>query len=996
MKYTITIAVFVLAAGLAQAKALPGLGGKSFISKRFGRLPHYWGQEAVFTPEARRWLARLDLATKEGFYRPTVGIWDVFQGDDGEGGRISYEALQDASVVRVGQELQEELAANASSTRLGTHGLYVTSLAVGKPPFGISVLGELNFLINANENNGSKIDPQDLHGSISRLDVLNFSCCIEDAFGFGWDFSDKPVPGLSDVLPGYTTVVRAAGNNPFRLFSRYFIGPHEPILVGAIDSNGEMRGYSNNGHIYAPGYHRFPDGSIEWGTSFSTPMVSGALADMFAILPPTAITSLTAKPIVSSDVRPMPELSEFHDLIVHLLQKTSTPMVNNIRSGGILNHYKLLRAAHRIAQQAGSGDQSVAQLIEDSRTYDFTAEARQLYEETVRLHNSAEVEPQEVLSKLREAVALDAHNQDARRALGEIYAQAGYTSLAEFYSSSIVPIAKQQPRIHRTMDMEEEESLYFKMDLLEAYAREIYTPQLVDKYLDKDLLLAMMWAYGDIGRTNPGDILRDILPEDNPWVSFNVKNPLPFIINYSKDVQQAKQLVDAVLERFDISTEKLTFTLPSVWDESDESREVLSARRIEIDTYFLLGEERVAQQKITEASNQAPERGLTTEGGNLQDKATEVGGESEITAFDKQLDEHLDDLKRLSKKAAENPDDEQAVKEARNAEKGTYAIMEAMIEEAGSAELAGRSVIRALSVIADFSIDLLLENLHEANTPAALQGAKKEIKHINEYLTELRAEDYSVLEKEDIFKEIVDFYLPDPRETYDNFEAYVAAHKQATGTKLEAELRELWDNYDNIYATRVEKLIKNLANDTIKMYERILDKLSSAITAFDKQLDEHLDDFKRLSKKAAENPDDEQAVKEAKDASERIDAMIKEAGEERVARQLPLFAGQSLNLVEWSILHDSRKLFAYHYEMLHAIIKSYVLSSYTTMDEMSAADDADSMELANKIAKELEGHINFTVKHTDNREALKKLLDLHKQVSSASEHQALLDSITPN
>ncbi len=956
MKYTITIAVFVLVAGLVQAKALPGLGGKSFISQSFGRLPHFWGQEAVFTPEARRWLARLDLATKEGFYRPTVGIWDIFNGEDGEGGRISYEVLQDASVVRVGQELQEELAANASSTRLGTHGLYVTSLAVGKPPFGISVLGELNFLINGHTRNirrnaKGEIDPQDLYGCISGLDVLSYSGCIEDAFGFGWDLSDEPIPGLSDVLPGYTTIVRAAGNNPFRWFPRYFIGPHESIAVGAIDSNGEMSGYSRDADIYAPGYHRFPDGRITDGTSFSAPMVSGALADMFAILPPTAITSLTAEPIVSSDVRPMPELSEFHDLIVHLLQKTSTPMVNNIRSGGILNHYKLLRVAHRIAQQAGSGDQSVAQLIKDSRTYDFTAEARQLYKETVRLRNSAEVEPQEVLSKLREAVALDAHNQKARRALGAVYAQAGYTSLAEFYGLPIVPIEKQQPRIHRTMDMEEEYWLYFKMDLLEAYAGEIDTPQLVHKYLNKDLLLAMMWAYGDTGRTSTIHTLRDF-PEDNPWVSFNVKNPLPFIINYSKDVQQAKQLVDAVLERFDISTEKLTLTLPSVWNESDESREILSARRIEIDTDFLLGEERVAQQKITEASNQAPERGITTEGGNLQDKATEVGGESEITAFDK----HLDDFKRLSKKAAENPDDEQAVKEARNAGKGTNAIMKAMIKEAGSAELAIRSLMPALEVMAD----VLLINLQEANTPEAREEAKKEIGLLNERLNkdidQLHAEDYSageLFEDEDI----VDFYLPDPRETYDNFEAYVAAHKQATGTKPEAELRELWDNYDEIFATRVKELRKNLANDTIEMYERILDKLRSA----------------KVTKKY------EYALR------------LHISDEERVARQLPVFAGQSLNLVEWSILHDSRKLFAYHYEMLHAIIKSYVFSSHTTMDEMSAA-----MELGNKIAKELEGHINFTVKHTDNREALEKLLDLHKQVSSASEHQALLDSITPN
>ncbi len=697
MKYTITIAVFVLVAGLVQAKTLSGSRGKYFYLQSFGRLPHYWGQEAVFTPEARRWLARLAAKESYVFHRPTVGIWDAFHGEDGgDGGRISYEALQGASVGRVGQELQKELAANTSSTRLGTHGRDVTSLAVGKPPFGISVLGELNFLINANSNAGEKIDPQDLYGSISRPDVLNVS------YGGGTAL------GLSDVLPGYTTIVLAAGNRSLQMMKTGLmlaLAPglerRELILVGASDPGGKISYYSNVAHIYAPGEHLFPNGSIALGTSLSAPMVSGALADMFAILPPTAITSLTAE--VNSMGEEFFERREFNGLIIHLLQETSTPMVttdDNIRSGGILNHYKLLRVAHRIAQQAGSGDQSVAQLIEDPRMYDFTAEALQLYEETVRLRNSAEVEPQEVLSKLREAVALDVdvHNQDARRALGAVYAQAGYTSLAEFYG---LPVAMQQSRIQRTMD---------KASLLDGYAEVIDTPQLVRKYLNKDLLLAMMWA--DSTSTDEWKWDKQNLSADNPWQMFDSKNPLPFIIKYSKDVQryskdvqQAKQLVDAVLERFDLSEEKVTLTLPSfsteIW-EGDEY-EVIGKRLVEIDTDFLIGHD-------------------------------------------------------------------------------AYPL-----------------------VISD---------------------------------------------------------------------------------------------------------------------------------------------------------------------------------EARVARQLPVFRGQSLNLVEWSILRHSHKLFANHYETLHAIIK-----------------DADNLELANKIAEELKGHIyfavsvNYTGKH---REALEKLLDLHKQVSSASEHQALLDSITPN
>ncbi len=713
MKYTIVIAVFVLAADLVQANTLPDLHGKhydDFEVQGFGQLPRFWGQEAVFTPEARRWLARLE-AEGYAFYLPVVGVWDVFHD---EGGAISYEALQDASVMRVGQELGEELAASTATTRLDQHGFYVTSLAVGTPPFGVSVFGKLNFLINHEDffatNNTGGIAQRGIHGS--RPDVLNVSLDVATA------------PGLRYALPGYTTIVASAGNNPLERRGESIIAGRTPISAGASDPRGRIGHYSSDAHIYAPGEHLFLDGSRRHGTSYSAPLVTAALADMFAILPPTAITSLTIEPIVASDVRAIIALSEFRTLIVHLLQATSTPTtISGNTSSGILNHYKLLRVAHRIAQQAGSSKQRVAQLIREPRTYDFTTEAQQLYEEAVRLRNSAEVAPQEALFKLREAVALDAHNQAARQELAAIYAQAGYPSLSEFYT---LLASRHQLRIHRTMDLEGEGLLNFKASLLDVYAEKINTPQLVRRYLDKDILLAMMWAghrtsivalmHSTLPASERGEKQgKRALPADSPWASFDAENPLPFIINYSRSVRQAKRLVDAVLGQFDIHAEKVTLTLPSIWGEEGMHAEekIIDRRMVEIDTGFLLG--------------------------------------------------------------------------------------------------------------------------HDAHP----------------------------------------LYISDAA---------------------------------------------------------------------------------------------------------------------RVARQLPVFAGQSLNLVEWSILHDSRKLFAEHHETLQALIEDDVLG-YSTMDEIFAADDLDRLESANKLAAELEGHINFTVQYSDNSAALGKLLDLHQQVSLTSEHLALLRSI---
>ncbi len=198
-------------------------------------------------------------------------------------------------------------------------------------------------------------------------------------------------------------------------------------------------------------------------------------------------------------------------------------------------------------------------------------------------------------------------------------------------------------------------------------------------------------------------------------------------------------------------------------------------------------------------------------------------------AFNKQFDEYLDDFKRLTKKVQENPDDKQALKEVMDAGER----IDAMVKEAGSDELARRSAMISLEVLADVEADTLLKNLQEANTPAARQKAKEEIEEaiegVNEGLAQMRAGDYSGLDIDSLAKEVVGRNLPDPREAYDKFEDYVAAHKNATGAKPEAELRELWDNYDSIFATRVEEVRKDAANDLIEMLERSLNKLRQAV-----------------------------------------------------------------------------------------------------------------------------------------------------------------------
>ena len=719
MKYLIITIYYILMPVLAAANALPDLHGKhyeDFEMHGFGRLPRFWGQEVVFTPEAHRWLAQLK---QEGyaFYEPSIGAWDNFSV---KGESVTYEALRDVSITRVGRELREELEAHTSTASLDKHGRDVLHLAIGAPPFGVSVFGRLNFMIN---------DVHDVDNS-DHESVLTFFGATPDLLNISLS-TGIAARELRAALSDRTTIAIAADNNPFVQTDLVPLASRTPIVVGASNPRGEISIYSSSTevNIYAPGEHLSLDSEVRQGTSYAAPMVTGALADMFAILPPNAIASFEDELITTLDTKATISLSEFRSLLVHMLQETSTStaMANSNTGGGVLNHYKLLRVAHRIAQQVGNSDQSVEQLIEDSHMYDFSAEAQQLYDEAMRLRSESGENQQEVLFKLREAVALDQHNHSARRELAEIYAQAGYASLSEFYAP---PVSLQQLRTHRMIDLNLDMLPNFKSGLLEIYTRELDTPELIRNYLDKDILLAVIWA--SIHHTDPNDgfqnlmrfldhneeraieIRRENLSVDSPWQLFDPINPLPFIISYSGDVQQAKQLVDAVLERFGISDASIALTLPSVTKEFEGvySEEVIEQSVIEIDTDFLL--------------------------------------ESDIL-----------------------------------------------------------------------------------------------------------------------------FYISD---------------------------------------------------------------------------------------------------------------------EARTIRQLPEFAGQQLNLIEWSILHDSSKLFAYHHEQLEDFINDDIIDGYETLDEKLATGEinAEMLALSNRVAAELEGHIGFTVQHTDNSVALEGLLDLHQRVSSESNHLALL------
>ena len=394
------------------------LWGKVYGKTTYGsrKLSKLWDREAIGTPEARQLLASLEFP-----YHPSeVRIFDEgFASDEYKEFLLSMQARESLRLADI-YSLNTSEVGQKPTTTLDTfssisismrqlppdysdHGVLVAHLLAGKSPLpGISTRGKISLLSDVNPltNNAGR-------QYLKLPGVINLS---KDTF-------TTDVDALTP-LGEKTLFVTAAGNffpeksNNVILASRALEqgGQAKIIPVGAINPDGTVSEYSvadSSVVVTAPGEYVFSfDGDEETlfrRTSAAAPAVSGVLADVRSILP---------------------QLTQ--DNAVQLLEstaiKTVTNEVSELNGAGVVNHYKMVRVALRLAEDGYDGE-----LMPDNLDayLDFSQEVTDLIDTS---KNAIEF-----FLNLRHAFFLDPNNDVIRLQLADAYRQMGLVPQATFY-----------------------------------------------------------------------------------------------------------------------------------------------------------------------------------------------------------------------------------------------------------------------------------------------------------------------------------------------------------------------------------------------------------------------------------------------------------------------------------------------------------------------------------------------------------------------------------
>ncbi len=430
-RFFLRLATTLIAVSASVSISSPTVPNQLLNTLTYGKLSHFWAQEACAIPEAHAYLGQLQ---RDGFSlaSPTVAIIDsgfhpqsILSADVGISDSLRADLAKgdNADHIRVilAQDLPPQLrdivlplyAQRVTLRENVRHGTAVFNLLAGT--YGASTTAKVKFLAPF-PHRVSFAGNVAWHSAMQHLpepfpQVINHS----QAF-YKYDKHRSLAIGQAiRPLVRKTLFVTSAGNysqEPIEAAKRELA--QEIIIVGSTDPTGHVSSFSQRGD--AETIRAFSDSHIQTidaytgdftdfgGTSGSAPLVSGALADTLAILP-----------------------NLNRDSAVLLLQNTAIASSYGDKVG-TLNSYKLLRVAKRVHDR-GQFSSEEPEILHTSELYDFRAEARQL------ANDAQTATPSEALAKLRLAFFLDQKNTDIRKYLATSYRQAGYEAQAFFYDT---------------------------------------------------------------------------------------------------------------------------------------------------------------------------------------------------------------------------------------------------------------------------------------------------------------------------------------------------------------------------------------------------------------------------------------------------------------------------------------------------------------------------------------------------------------------------------
>ena len=383
------------------------------------KITTFWAQEAVFAPEARELLQDME---RQGFRFNVSAV-----------GVADYGFFQEGmEKTRVDATLLSTCQACKRLKYGSDHGTQVSNLITGKAPVGVSSRGKITMIRDLSEY------IEDFGGGIERLhtDALKISnpppvlnASVDPLHGLSDSIVEEKHIKTANRLLDKTIFVTSSGNDftfPTLFNGEKFIERlgHKMLVVGSLDPSGFVSIFSQEHKhvtVLAPSDHfirsRGHEGWLDkfGGTSGSSPLVSGAVADLRSIIP-----DLTRDEVAT--------------IITKTATLTSINTVSKLDGHGTLNQYKMLRVGQRLAENGWPNDR--ANLITDAKTYDFADEAKKLADKAEALLKTGnEADYEAGFKKLRTAFALDTSNSKTRTLLANIYRDAGYTVQAMFYDN---------------------------------------------------------------------------------------------------------------------------------------------------------------------------------------------------------------------------------------------------------------------------------------------------------------------------------------------------------------------------------------------------------------------------------------------------------------------------------------------------------------------------------------------------------------------------------
>ena len=392
-------------------KALWGKVHKKTAYGHYNEISKLWDREAIGTPEVKHLMASLEFPV----HYSEVRIFDV--------GFCCHEKYLSSAQPRATLQLADNYELLDIDYELkispADHGLLVAHLLAGRSPLpGVSSRGKISLL-----SDGFLFSEQNPSQYLQTPGVVNLSK----------DTNTKDVNKLASV-GDKTLLVTAAGNlfpeksDNVILASRALVqdGRVKIIPVGAVGPDGVVNRDSTADRslvVTAPGEKLFSFNGAEeklFGqTSAAAPIVSGVLADVRSILPELTI-----------------------DVAVRLLEKTAirtaTNVVSKLNGVGMVNHYKIVRVALRLAEAGYDGEV----MPDDLQTYlDFDTEVVDLL--TTKRNETAV----ESFRNLRRAFFLDPDNSEVRAQLASAYRRLGLKLQAVFYDPPVEAIARHSVKL---------------------------------------------------------------------------------------------------------------------------------------------------------------------------------------------------------------------------------------------------------------------------------------------------------------------------------------------------------------------------------------------------------------------------------------------------------------------------------------------------------------------------------------------------------------------